>query len=324
MITRQAIIEQARKDGIRINKAYCRRLEDKRLIPRAEIKRLGRNKGTAAYYPDGTYQRIVKIIGLRHNHFSYDYDGQIPLAIWNMGYEVDILPLFEKSLGEYKASVDQLRGRYEPEDKPYRPDDAADRTSIFSEIATKRLSDFEPQFRKFIGQIRKWVGKKNMPATLEIISWAVTDPETSSLDEDEKYDQHAFVSPMVQALKNIATIPSIRELMANIRGYIDPDNLDELLHQRPDEISRQEYLLQGYREMNNAMTVLSIVTGWKMFFPEMSAEMQCIFTLAWLSFRQNPKLREGYEQIMKHKELIEKHQQELATNAQVNRGGKKS
>lgn len=310
MITRQEIIKRARSRGIcGINEVYCRRLEPKGrgLIPKAKIEYPGRggdrSGGAIARYPDGIDELVMKIAQLHQNHFSYD--GQIPLALWNMGYEINVLPLFEKSLKEYKTFAKQLANLlanlHESDDDSNQLD-----ADIFNKIAQERLSKFDPQFRKMIGQIRKWVGKKNMPTTIAILSWAITGhPGTTSVNNvvdmegDEEHDRHAFVSPIVRALQGIATIPSIKELIDNIQGYLDPDNLDEVLHQITDKDSVQDYLCQGYHEMSNAIVFVSGITGWKISIPKLPAKFQCIFTLIWLSFRQDPKLLEGYNELMK-------------------------
>lgn len=307
MLDRSRLIQRLSEDGYSVTARQLQGWAAAGLIPKPEVRRMGRGKGVAALYPELVVPQIACLVEALAEHRCLDYAR---LVLWRAGYPVDVLGLFERGLDTIRQFQRRVREDREAVKRYVESSDAGldDAYRTLDEIPLDPHDT--PVLRAVHGALKSRDVKY---ANLVFLSTIPHEPDAfNSLEENDD----RLMSTTARALARLVNFPfprSLSHLLDGMRPYFQVDNLVEILAD-----SNAGVLLQADTDFRAMLLVINALFGSfnhlrhkpiKPLFAleQQPPELQTALVLIWHSFMQSPRLRAGFERVM------QSHQQCLSS-----------
>jgi hypothetical protein len=286
VLTRVELIESARKRGVTVTVRTLQFWASQGLIPKPEIKRLGRLKGSEIRYTPETVNQVVTLSRCLKNKNDLIHARW---ELWVKGFPVDPLPVLRKALADlesFQNEISKQAGTFE--DNVYQS---------MENVERERLNGL-------LALARKRVGKKRFPGFLLLL--LETHIESDNIESDD--EQKIFDDGLSFFLESKVT-ENVYTVIKGVGAHLDPYNLDEILSDvTPDELKTAfDELIQVVAFAYSIFTVLKMTfegKGPNNRVLKNFAEQMPMLLLIWLSMRKDNHLYSGYEGIKKTIETL--------------------
>src|SRR6266545_847905 len=305
--TREQLLAAATAAGLAVSQAQLSRWHRADLLPRPQVRSLGRGRGTVSLYPPGSGQRLVRVARLHQRQrrlmsvawqLWWDDGGPVPVPARELLVQV------AQRWEQYRTHLAELLAREQAGD----PDAIGELDAIYRQAETGRVG-------RHLGQVRRNIGREGFSTVARVLAEIGVGRFRGYEREASASDEESETGALVERAMGLDRARSDR--LADAGPWLDGDpevdfvRLSQALNAWPlaaGVSASEEELHQARAELRAFLAVISTMAPlFERLFGRASfgfgtiartldlqtPDSQAFMLLAWLALRHDEALRDG-------------------------------